>query len=164
MTQNTVFEKAVFALPMVLLPTFIGVGSFLTLQAPAPVLPALSTEKVITETPKTVERIYLPMKAPIRVTLPEGNRTIKIGLGLAVDADTPKTLSDELLHTPEAIMAGLGDTVLTVRENLGISAPLEQLRRALPPVLANQMNLKLQELGFEPKIQEVLIIEWAVGG
>jgi len=106
----------------------------------------------------------MPLRASVTVSLPDTGRVIKIGLGLALDADLPSDLYDEILYTPERVQAGLAGTVQTLRENLGPTASLEDLRRALPPILTTEMNKKLQELGFPPKIQEVLIIEWAVGG
>ena len=148
-----------FVLPALALPLGLGLASFWALRLPHP---AISEPPAETVPPATnEERIYLPLITPVTVSLPNGGPRLKIEIGVALRAEGGYALLARLKERPEAVQSGLAETVLRSAEDLGPEASTEDLRAAIPEALRAAMNQRLEDLGEDRAVLEVLVTGWA---
>ena len=146
-----------FLLPALALPLGVGLASLWVLRVPPATISQASEEPI----PEPEKRIYLPLITPITVSLPDGGPRLKIEIGVAIREKGGYALLSRLQERPEAVQSGLAETVLRTAENLGPDASTEDLRAAVPNALRAAMNQRLEALGEDPAVLEVLITKWA---
>src|SRR6056297_827304 len=158
-TRRVPVPLLVFALPALVLPLGLGLASLWVLRLP--VMPLNDTPAQTVPSTARVERTYLPLLTPITVTLPHGETRLKIEIGVAIRAEGGYALLSRLKDRPEAVQSGLAETVLRTAEDLGPEASTEDLRAAMPKALRAAMNQRLEDLGEDRAVLEVLITGWA---
>ena len=149
-----------FLLPALTMPLLLGLLSLTALRLPSVDIAPAETEPK----PTPEERIYIPFMTPITVSLPQSTTRLKVEVGVAIKSDGAFGLMSRLKDKPETVLAVLADTILSVAEQLGPDTPISELRAVLPGKLRDAMNAKLEELGEDRAVLEVLITGWAFGG
>ncbi|MEQ8900752.1 MAG: flagellar basal body-associated FliL family protein [Roseovarius sp.] len=158
-TRRIPLPLLAFALPALALPLGLGLASLWVLRVPPPPIATAPAETVPPVTKE--ERIYLPLVTPITVSLPGDGPRLKIEIGVAIRAEGGYALLTRLKERPEAVQSGLAETVLRTAEDLGPEASTEDLRAAVPKALRAAMNQRLEDLGEDRAVLEVLITGWA---
>jgi hypothetical protein len=158
-TRRASVPLLAFVLPALALPLGLGLASFWALRPPP--APSADTAAEAASSPSSEERIYLPLITPITVSLPDGGPRLRIEIGVAIRAEGAYALLSRLKDRPEVVQSGLAEAVLRTAESLGPKAETEALRAALPDALRVAINDRLDDLGEERAVLEVLIAGWA---
>ena len=146
-------------LPLIVMPLALGVASGLALRPPP--MPDTAAPDV---EPKASEpaRLYVPLRAPVNISLPGGGDRLKIVLTLALEAKAAPAIEDLLKKRAHEVQTGLAETALRTAERLGTDLTPVALRAALPEPLRKTINARLETLGEAPAVLEVLITDWAL--
>lgn len=150
-----------YLVPMALAPLGVLVGSVMALQAPEPILPSLEPVKEVVEEPGK-KRIYAPIPIPVTITLPNGLGTATMDLGVAIDKSASYSLLMRMRDNPQEAQTTLADAVLTMAEDIGPSGGADAVRRALPEILREAFNKRLVDMGEEPVVLEVYVLNWFI--
>lgn len=149
-----------FILPTLALPLGMLVASILATTAPAPVAPEPEAKQTPPEdTPPA--RIYVKLISPITVSLPDGDGTLSVEIGVALRETSENGLEKRLMDNPEPILGNLASAVLDAIADDKANLDPTTLPGTLPQVLQEAMNANLVANGESPDILEVLMLDWA---
>lgn len=149
-----------FILPTLALPLGMLVTSILAKTAPAPVAAVPEAAETPAEaTPPA--RMYVKLINPITVSLPEGDGTLSVEIGVALPETTGHALEKILMDNPGPILGNLASAVLDAAADDRASLDVTTLPGTLPRVLQEAMNANLSAIGEPPDILEVLMLDWA---
>lgn len=160
--ERNILPKIAFAVPAVLLPLGVLVGSALNLALPEPENRILPVQSAIEPAVERVRRTYVPIVEPLEMTLPDVGKALGIEIAVALRANENPEIRKLLMGDPQAVLAGLVAIALDLWTTLGPDRDIAAYRKTLPPLLAHQMNLRLRELGIADNdpVLEVLIMEF----
>lgn len=160
--ERNLGPKIAFAVPALLLPLGVLVGSIANLSLPEPKNRVLPVQAASEPAPDRVRRTYVPIIEPLEMTLPDVGKGLGIQLAVALPANEDPEIRKFLMGDPQAVLAGLVTIALDLWATLGPDQDIAKYRRTLPPLLAHEMNMRLRELGISDTdpVLEVLIMEF----
>lgn len=148
MDRKNTNNALLIGLPVLAPLVFMLVGTIVALQNAPSAAPVVAPE---------LPRDYAQFMLPVTVSLPQGQGTVSLAIGVAYERGNAADLYGVLTERADLLPMIVTRAVQSAAETLQPS----DLHAALPAVLRDAFNTELASQGQEPAVLEVFLTDWA---